>query len=878
MLPCPRVFTALLVALFLAPAVRTQTATDLDALRHELQQPGPEARVTREAAIESLLSRRDAAAHAVLQEFVRRGADEDGVAFTVLSQLRRKLANPTDPVFGNGDKDRSVARSYVPALAALFARPAEGGAAERDLREEARQCLAALQPADRKRAIEGVLRSGDAELRRGGLLLAGASRDLGLAPLIAEWLEVSEAADTAREALARLTFVESFTGLKAFEEWWRANQGRSYIALAEEAAWRAREVRSAALRHAEQRVATVLGELIEALADRDVVAWAAIAERVLADDPPGTMRIGLERLRAVLARGRRHGGSAPDRLAFLAELLDKLAAGPNAEQRALLLEVCAYLVAPGEEKQAEEVTEMLRAGLEHESIVVRRAAALGLARFPGLATTQLLVQAGTRARAAGEDQVLIAVLNALAAPERSAPDADPETFPAWLGLVGSVLRDADAAEPLREAALAVLGQKGSDGKLLGQAFTVLVEVAQNQAQTPFTRERAAVMLLPHAQADAGAADTCLQTLVALLEDPEKRLRLKATQLLQNLPKYRDVADRWRTHVFAAAGERLTKETDEAVLRGLITCIERQVDPEKPDLEPVISRLCTALQELHQAGSSGIRRQILVSALAGQAATQGLDTMKWVRAAETLVELGERREVCNVLDRQRPLNLRSRAGVDKKTVVRALRVLLATALLKPRTEPWPPRELGDVLAAFEYLDEQKAETDTDALRLLRIEALAAAGRWDEVLERGKQEVKDGRLTPAEVERVRLALARAHLARQEIDEAIKLSAEGVPSEPASVALAEDIGSALLRAGRPKDALAWLVQAQQQTPETDPAFPRRFLRRLDAEGQAEPETRSAVLSRLMAKESMFLSPDVPADLKVEFEQVKGRLSGKL
>ncbi len=871
----------LLCAGFITASVaRGQPLPDIDGLRQTLRQPGPEARLAREAAIEALLTRKDPAAHAVLQEFVRQGPGADGVALDILSQLRRKLSNSQDPVFGHAERDKAVGRSYVPALAALFVSVDDASTDAQQLREEARQCVAALSPADRRRALELLLQTDDLALRRGALLLAGDSRDLGLAPLVATWLEVAEASDTAREAMAHLTFVEAFTSKAQFEEWWEANRERSYLLLAEEAAHRTRAARSAALRRVEQRTTEVLVELVEALAARDDVAWARIAERALADEPAGSMRVCLERLRDVLARGPRSGGVAADRVAFLHKLLRQMSDGsPAVEMRAVLVEVSAYMVVQGDEK-SDEVATLLRDGLEHASPLVRRAAALGYARFPSNVATQLLVRAGRQARANGDLMVLSAVLAALSAPDRAAPpDTDAVTFPAWLELVDGVLRDDAMPEPVRDAALSVLEHKGAQGKLLGQVFAALVAVTKNRNQVPFIRERAALMLQPHAVADVGAATTCLTTLLSLLDDPEKRMRLKAAQLLQTLPQHREAVDTWRNEVLSGAGARLAQETDEGVLRALVTCIERQVDPERPDLEPVISRLCSALAELTQAGHNGARRQILVSSLAGLAATQGLDTMKWVRAAETLIELGERREVRNVIERQRPQQIVGREGVHDEVVRRALTTVLQTALLRPRSEPLTRREAGDVLDALQAFDGRRTPTDLLAWRVLRLEALVASERWDDAVQRATLEAKDVKLAPVDLDRVRALHARAHLGLKDVDAAIRVAGSELAAlDPALVAaLAEDIGVALARAGRAKDAAAWFERAHRQTAESDPMFPRRFLRRLDAEGQAEPNTRPALLAKLLEREALF-GPETAADLRAEFEQVKQRLSGKL
>ncbi|MEZ5965664.1 MAG: HEAT repeat domain-containing protein [Planctomycetota bacterium] len=859
-----------------------QTPNDLDAQRQILAQPGPEARIEREAAIENLLSRHDPAAHEVLRDIVRRGPDADEVALTVLAQLRRKLANPHDPVFGNGERERGLGRGYLPALATLFARRESADDALRALREEARSCVAALSAADRRRAFEQMLSTADPEQRRGAILLAGSSRDLGLAPMLAAGLDVPDTAADAREALASLTFVDAFASKQQFEQWWEANHDGSYLLLAEQAAQRARVARGNALRRAEARTTEVLVELVEALAQRDAIAWSRIGERILADDPPGSARPCLERLRDVLAKTPRHGGVAADRLALLQKLQLHLAEGaPPPELRAVLIETCAYLVAPAEDRPAEEVLALLRDALQHERAVVRRAAVLGLGRFPAPEVTRLLVGAGAQARTAGEASVLTAALGSLAAAGRAAPSGDAETFAAWLDLVDGVLRDESVPETTREAALAVLEQKDPQGKLVPKCFQVLTAVASNRAQAPLVREKATVLMMPHAAADRDAANAYIDTLIKLLVDPEKRMRLKGAQLLQTLPRNRDLPDGWRMKVIGAVGELLAKETDEVVLRALVTCLERQVDPEKPDLEPVISRLCLALEEMGRSNVSGVRRQVMVSALAGQAATQGLDVMQWVRAAETLLALGERRELRNVVERQNPLQLVSRDGVSEKSLRLALETTVSTALLKPKDEAWSPRECADVIGALQYLDSIGASVPSPDRTLLRLEVLTAAGQWDTALQRAKKELDAGKLDPANRERVRVLVLRAYLGKQDLDQAVRLlGSEGVGGgDPGLQAqLREEVGVALLRGGRSKEALAMLVEAQKATPESDESYPRRLLRRLDAEARAEPEAQAAVLQRLLERETLFTGTEVSAELRAEFDSVKDRLSRKL
>ena len=505
-----------------ASAAPAQLPTDVPGLRDVLAQPGPDARVQREAAIEALLCRKEPAAHVVLQERIQAGPDGDDVALTILAQLRRKVANSADPVFGVAERERAVGRSYAPALIALFLDDVERDESRRNLRSEARECFAAMPSVERRRVVEDGLKA-DLPLpqRRAVLRLAGRSRDLGLAPKLAECLEVADLAEVARESLVRLTFCDTLVNKRAFDVWWAQAGKLSYLQLAEDAARGARDASTEAQRRADKRSTELLAELIEALAAREDVAWAKLAERTFADDPPGSLRVCLERLRDVLAGSRRHGGLAADRLALLQRVQKLLGTGaPGVELRAVVLELSAYLVAPGDEKQGEEVLALLREGLQHDSAAVRRAAVLGLGRFTQPEATQLLVAAAQRAREAREAVVLTAALVSLGAPGRIAPDVDAALAATWFGLLEGVLRDDAAPELQREAALAVLELRGASGSPLAQSFDVLAHTVRNQAQLPLIRERAAVMLVPLAAADEGRAGSYVELMVGLLSDPE----------------------------------------------------------------------------------------------------------------------------------------------------------------------------------------------------------------------------------------------------------------------------------------------------------------------------------------------------------------------
>lgn len=873
---------ALVFALWSTAVATAQTQVgngEIERLRTDLMQPGPEARLGREGAIEALLTRKDPQAHAVLHEMLGRGADPDDVSRAILIQIRRKLANPADPVFGNADRERAIPRSYLPAFARFFdpAR-AEAGAA---LLEDVRECLMALSPLDRRRGFEDLLKHEDPAARIAALLAAARCRDLGLAPVIAAALDSPDTAPTAREGLRLLTFADAFATRAAFDEWWAQNSNRTYVQLAEDAARRARDAQSAAQQRADQRVGELIADLVEAWATREDVPWNKIAERVLADDPRGSQVTCLKRLREVLARQARLGGNAADRQAFWQRLQAIAKAATEPDRRALLLEVTAYLVLPSDDKVRSEMVADLVAALRSDSAVVRRAALLGLARFPTASTVAEIVDVASRARQAGDQAVLAAGLAALGGTDWRAP-ADPTLAP-WLALLRDVLRDPKLSEQMHEAALGVLEKRGADDRLLPQAFDLAADLVSDRTQPPVVRERAMLMLVPYSQLDETQADRYVQAMVAHLADPERRVRLKAAQLLQSLPKHQGGVAAWRAAVFQQVGVRLVEEAEENVLRALVNCLERQIDTDNPDRGPVIVRFCLALEEMAKNAVTGPRRALLVSALASQAATQGLDTMLWVRAGETLAQLGERRELRNVIDRQRPLallDLLERGGVRPEVVKKALELMVSTALLKPSTERWQDlqREARDTLTAIEYLAKADPQAVSPSARLLQLELLAGLGQPADVLTLGQRDLRDVPFAAADRARVGLLLVRAHLALDQVDEAVTMVQAGLPGAEARdlLLLREEVAAALQRRGDLASALAWMVEILGQTPERDPAFARRYLRRVEIEFLANPELRLTSLQRLQEKEMLFTGADVPADLRKQYDDLKRLIGG--
>ncbi len=857
-----------------AASAQTQPG-EIERLRSELMQPGPEARLGREAAIEALLTRKDPPAHAVLHEMLGRGTDPDDVSRSILIQLRRKLANPADPVFGNADRERAIPRSYLPAFARFFdPKRADATAA---LHEDVRECLMALSPLDRRRGFEDLLKSDESGLRVASLLAAARCRDLGLAPVIAAALELPDVASTASDALRLLTFSEGLSTKATFDEWWAQNSNRTYVQLAEDAARRARDAQAAAQQRADLRLGDTMADLVEAWVTREDVPWAKVADRVLADDPRGSQVACLKRLRDVLARQARVGGGAADRQAFLQRLqsLAKSATGPD--RQALLLEVTAYLVLPTDDKLRADMVADLVAALHSDSAVVRRAALQGLARFPTASTIDEIVDVGTHARAAGDQAVLAAALATLGSPDWRAP-GEPTLLP-WLALLRDVLRDPNLSEQMHEAALSVLEKRTVDDRPLPEAFDFAVELVGDRKQPPVVRERAMLMLVPYSLAAEGQADRYVRTMLAHLADPERRVRLKAAQLLQTLPKHAGGVVAWREDVFKHVGLRLVEETEEGVLRALVNCLERQIDADNPDRGPVISRFCLALEEMAKSAINGSRRALLVSALAGQAATQGLDTMLWIRAGETLAQLGERRDLRNVIDRQRPLALLEREAGRPEVTIRALDLMVSTALLKPAGERWQDlqREARDTLVAIENLGKLRPGIQP-ATRLLQLELLAGLGQATDVLRLGPASLQEVPFAAADRARVGILLARAHIALEQVDKAIPIVEAGIPAADAAdlLRLREEIALALQRKGDLAMALTWMVDVLGQTPERDSSYARRYLRRVEIEFLTNPELRLTSLQRLQEKEALFTASDAPADLRKQYDDLKRLIGG--
>jgi hypothetical protein len=849
------------LATLAAPAsAQTSQPDELDKLREALRQPGPEARLLRESAIDALFSRREPAAHAVLQEALLGGVGADEVAGTILTQLRRRFANPADPVFGAADKDRALRRSYVAALVSLFDEGRDATAMA-GLREEVRQCLASgLQPLDRQTEFTAILGGADPSLKPAALAAAGECRDLGLAPLIAEHLDDAILGRHARRALTMLTFEnQPFASRAAFDAWWAVHKDATYLQLAERAARGA----AAALRKAEQkadeRVIALSADLVAAWAAADAVPWKELGDVALSDEPPGKRLTCLERLRAVLAQRDRVAGAGPERLAFSGRLERLSEPGAPIAVQAVVLEVAAYVAALEEGQAAGAIADKLRAGLAHEDPRMKRAALAGMTRHASPENLAAAVAAGKRALAADDVGVVAAAVTTLGAASWPAPRASDPGRAEWLDFLVAVVEAEKVAEDAREAALLALGKRDADGKVLGEAFSPLLAMVADAKLAPLLRERAMVLLAGSAGSDPARASAFVDAMLSRLEDPERRVRLKAAQMLQSLPKVQDGAAERRLTVVQRAGERLLQEADEAVLRAVVACLEQQAAAEDPDPAPVVARLCAALEEMARSGKNGMRRAVLVSSLSAQASNQGLRPMDWIRAGQALLRVHERRELRNILARHRPLAQKDR--LEPEMGAEAARLVVETALLRPDAEPWQDggAEAGEVLEALRWLEGLKRPLDNAAVRILRLEALAALGRHAELIEAVNTTAGAAGVVLDEAQRRRMAIlaAHAHIALSRPRLAVAALAELPPesmANPAVLGARADAAEALLRVGLAEDAVAQLLGVVKTTQEADPAYPRRFLRLVEAQLAAGHCDRAAAVQRLRDRRSLF------------------------
>jgi hypothetical protein len=857
-----------------APAsARARQDEDLERLRRDLARGGPEGRRARETAVHELLSLRHGAAHAVLQETLRSGDDQDGLSRYLLRALDERLRNPRDLVFQQppAEPRAELHRAWVPVLVGCIAGAPDAApdGSSTSFAGLARSCLLALDRVELEAGLRRLLQETDLATRLAAVRACSEARSLNLAPVLATVFDDPQLGAQARAALGRLTFQpDGFSSRAEFERWFREHSGDDYLALAERAAREGQQRLAAARNDARGQQLRLLLELVEAYVSTPEIAWKKLHQLVLEQADVEQRLRCLLRLRDLLAAAERTGGVAADRLAFFDALRRRLESNPPADEHAALLELAAAVVTDSDTEPRTYIVKLLRDTLNHSQHNVRRAAIAGLGRFPAREQGAALVRAGLDAHREGDQVLLGAVLTALQRKGWYAPAAEGRNR-TWLELLGKVLRDPKLGKALREQAVQILGQRDREQKSVPEAFDLLASLAVDPKIEPELRESAMIQLGVFI-GDAARWESFGQLLAQAVGDENPRIRDRAASLIQHLSEPPPQARVQETHAVLqdALRKRLVAEPDAAILKSVVEAGKRLFDP-KGDPEPVLVRLfCAALEETVQRGNGAgqeFRRPLLAEAITSLASTQVSQPIVWVRAAESLAQANDRTALRYVLARQKAASL-DPAQVQPEIVQRAQRLVLRAAQMRRAGEALPADEAEEVLRAFAGLERANQPLEGDDLARLKLEALSTAKQHSRVLEFAGSLLSAPARPGDEPLRAQaaVALARSHLALQQLAEskkALDLVPTGLRTDDV-LAFQEDLTRALLGAGQGAECATLAEGLLQLTPASAACYRDRVL--LCAEALlAAGGKESEALALLNLKSGLFEGADVPPAL---------------
>jgi hypothetical protein len=877
-----------------------EPAQDPERLRAMLAEPGADGRLSRETAVERLLVSDQPAAHRLLQEHLFRRPDPDALSTTILTAFARHLLGAPPAQFGgagNGVR-REILVGYTQALAPLWseATPSDAEPGQVELRRLARLALQRV-PGRELVDVAGQLL---AEPRPTCALLRclGDLQQPLLAPVIARQLEAGDAAlrSCATEALQFLCYPDEPLRTKAQFELWQQQFGdQRYLDLVERAARGTQRPQEGLRQEISRLRVEAARDVVRALVVRSLgIDWAAVHARTVVDEPE-VLAACLEQLQQTLGAGLPVEDAAVPRQAFGRALLQRYrASGADPlRTRAMLLEVAAYLTRPEETELAAEVVTLLLAQLELADRDCELAALRGLRRFPGTETRARLVAFAHQQLERGEPgrdllAATLGVLSARTAPRWAAPlptDADKAD---WLRLVAACCRSEPRLE-LREPAL-MLAQTldGKDGRVV-EVFPLLLDLVHDAGQETKFRSTA-LILLQGWRNEESVADAWVAAVQGLLADPEAQIRLQAAESLGQLTEsvLKGRVD-WINSTIFAVRDRLEVETDAAVLRNLVDCMQAcGREPQKQAqaigaLKKVIGGMPTPVPADQQ-----FRLEPLLQALATIAADSRAELGQWTAACLSLQVHRKRQSLRLVLQSHSAVDLAKEVGSTDPSLAtgarQAMRLLIDTALLKPPREAWSSseelvREARDVRTAFNALDTiAEALVDSAALRLLRLEVDLAAGKPQDVVQKATQWLAATGPAAAVLgdddrARIRCLAAEAQLALGRPDAARRLLDErgrDQDVDPAVVDLQSRIGRALVATD-----LAGAVQLFERvlgaTPPEDPTMRARLLDWMQNSLRLRPESRPEVMARAAAYAAMFAAPDCPLEQRDAFEQMR-------
>jgi hypothetical protein len=855
------------------PAVRGTSADRQDPpsderlalLRERLRQPGREGEEQRRAAVVQLMSTPEVAAHALLREFVEE-IDEDGVALTILRELAERLGNADDPVFGPNAAQAPLRAQlllgYLPPLVRLVSvaqDPAARLAADQraELSQAVRSALRLLPLAERREGFMALLADSDVARRAAAVRAIPECADLNLAPILAGLLGDSDLGAVAREALFNLTF-RDFASKDEFAAWY-ATAPKRYQDLTEQTARNSLEVTAQLRRDFEEQRRALVVELIETLvATSQNVQWKRIHDH-LRHNPVDVLVASLDKLRALLAAKEDYAKSGvdADRLALFNDLTgryDELAKkGNGIDKRAVLLEVCAYLVRSDESERRDAMKVRLKLALEEPAARLRIAAAAGLARYAAPDTMRALLATGRQAASASppERELLQACLHTLSGWE--AP-SDEAVLAEWIGLLEHSLLDPRLPSEVHRVALKVIDRRDANKARPQAAFELLEKLVANAELDVSLRTMALSYLLGFAtdpvrtEAFVSRLTECMRT------ENHEQVRIAAAQLLRKLPAELGTADLSRT--LAVAEASLRDDPSEAVVSDLATSL-KQLAQRFP--YEVIDRLSEVVEQLGREPRAA-RRALLVDALKVLAMDLERQPPSWVRAGEALLELGDRDSLRQVLVRQFRAVAQPKPDVEADIIARGMQLVLGAARLKPAEVPWRDlkEEAEQVRVAFDHLKGQdKAQSADGELAVLRIEVLVGLGRDQQALAE-LDALGQAVLAAPLAERLSIAAAQACLRLGRLAEAASRmgvgrgNGNGAPPSAASLDLQTQLAAKWL-AERPKDAADLLAHVLQHTPEARDEYVERMLLLARARLAADPSSGAEVARLLEGKREL-------------------------
>jgi len=877
-----------------------QDPEDLARLRAELSRPGPEAQDVRFSAAQELLSRRDPRAHAVLHERLLRDEDPDGVRQLILERLEGRLRDDRDKVFGLAADTELEARlalhaSYSRPLAHIMAQPVSAGdTAPRTL---ARACYLRLDAQARYTGIEAML--ADPALRGLGISAARDSRLPRVGKLLAGVLADEVHGDAARRALGGLTFhAESFVDEAAFDAWYAANQGLTYTDLAERAAREAeaaiatqRAEHHRELRDARAQLATALCSAVE-------IRWDGLARLCGPDVPPEQVDACLGAIAPLLATRLHEGNGTRERRAFHRDLVQRLDNPVASErQRALLLEVSAYLlrpVDPAEKELRQGMSERLRRAMSTGSHELRLAALRGVRRFYSaenrtavldLVRNELAsLKTGAEPAATVAEPKMALLTTAFATLETTtprwyAPTEDSTELQALREALDQVIANP-AFGDLRRQVIALARQRDEQGRRLMTLFRCLENHAREVEREPELR-RLAFIYAQDYMGEVAVTDDYVKLALHLLADPESELRRLASERLKTLPETDERARHWSREILRIGRERLIAEPDPAVYRELVKILAQCAVPprgDKAEFEAVLTALEGAIADTVREPvrpEVQFRLEPLFGELNVLAVGPSASIEHWIGAVQVFVDHKQRGRALDVLSRRRVALVPPDSPLARAAWMLPIRV----AELRTPDEPLLEGEARDVREVMNLLTKHVPDWETPMARLLQVEVADALGEFSTARSIGDALLRAPETAAAVGDRGRVAVAEARARTDDASGAVDLLA-AVPAGSSYADVAADLLEGITRERRTRDVGVSLRAADAMFAllrDDQPDFRDRFLLWAEVCAEHAPDRSEEVRAALTNRAGLFTAAECPEAARTRFDALLARWGGE-